>query len=916
LCEQRAPAYHALVFFFRCLTLCCALVASSVAIAQDLKFVLRNTQHSPSGRYIQQMVALPGGGSVGLGSYPDDSDFSLTRYDIFGAVLWQRTIDFPGRRVANVSDFRLGLSSNGKVYFAASLMDTFGSNTAIVEVTTSGVVRQAYDPVVPSHAQKDFVRDLDFDVAGNPIVTTDVLVGTTRSNQIRRFNSSLARTHAVSFNPNAGDKASTTATMVGIDGSVHFAGDITISDAPRATLIGFTPTLTELYSKVFPAGYGTFDAAGNGQRVGLSMYSPEGGRVRTYDLLGQDPRQAILPDDAPSRMHVGSDGRVSLLTYTYTPDNGFKYYIVRFSPTLVTKLGSVALGTSLSGVNIDFDVDGSAAVYGKDADTPPAVVFWDTNFSLVGSTSISTPRYEAFLGGADFKGGVLYAGILAGTDVNYRLFSGSAVVRPSGAVVVADTLGASEVEPFTDFEVDKDGSLYWVQARRGLQDSWPNVLVKHSPQGIKEWERPILPTGVAFEGRVVKVASGGIVLIGQGVDADTKLYRTIVRKVNPDGTFPWSRWIGSFDGPEVASTASVFGDVYLAATAGGNIRVMRVSPTGTFLWTKNVNAGGPMIATNIAIQPDGRTMVSGFRQDNGLGYAFLLSSTGGLIKTIPTGATKVKPVALAGANWATVGDLGSVISVKKFNSAGTQTGTTTVTGEGTAKVKTAVGASDGGLLIGGTAGLKPMTVRLNSSLGLAWKRILPAAQESEGITSIVIGKDGLIYAGGSKGTADRLSGFVVKYSNTGLALRTVDLPSSFANGFSSLRKLVLTDSLDVFAGGISQYVGEATDPIVAKYVQPLAPVAFPDSYAVAKNTVLNVLPAGVLANDKDGNGDALSAVLVVGPPATKGTLVFRANGSLTFTPKVDVVGATSFSYRAKDTDGLVSSVTTVTITVK
>ncbi|MFO0929483.1 MAG: Ig-like domain-containing protein [Gemmataceae bacterium] len=50
---------------------------------------------------------------------------------------------------------------------------------------------------------------------------------------------------------------------------------------------------------------------------------------------------------------------------------------------------------------------------------------------------------------------------------------------------------------------------------------------------------------------------------------------------------------------------------------------------------------------------------------------------------------------------------------------------------------------------------------------------------------------------------------------------------------------------------------------------------------------------GVLANDTDAEGDALSAVLVSGP--THGTLSFTANGGFTYTPAADYNGPDSFS---------------------
>ena len=91
------------------------------------------------------------------------------------------------------------------------------------------------------------------------------------------------------------------------------------------------------------------------------------------------------------------------------------------------------------------------------------------------------------------------------------------------------------------------------------------------------------------------------------------------------------------------------------------------------------------------------------------------------------------------------------------------------------------------------------------------------------------------------------------------------------------------------------------------------PVATPDSYTTAKNTKLTVAAPGVLANDVDPEGSALTAYRVAGPSV--GTLVFNSNGSFTYTPQKNWTGTTSFTYRAYD-GALYSNSVTVTITVK
>ncbi len=91
-----------------------------------------------------------------------------------------------------------------------------------------------------------------------------------------------------------------------------------------------------------------------------------------------------------------------------------------------------------------------------------------------------------------------------------------------------------------------------------------------------------------------------------------------------------------------------------------------------------------------------------------------------------------------------------------------------------------------------------------------------------------------------------------------------------------------------------------------------APVAVNDTYSIAEDTTLVVGAPGILANDTDVDGNALSVTLVTGP--THGSLVLNANGSFSYTPSLNYNGPDSFSYVAND--GTVNSLTaTVALTI-
>src|SRR5437773_2104851 len=92
-----------------------------------------------------------------------------------------------------------------------------------------------------------------------------------------------------------------------------------------------------------------------------------------------------------------------------------------------------------------------------------------------------------------------------------------------------------------------------------------------------------------------------------------------------------------------------------------------------------------------------------------------------------------------------------------------------------------------------------------------------------------------------------------------------------------------------------------------------APVAAnDDSYTTAEDTQLTVSAPGVLANDSDVDGDALSAVLMSGP--SHGTLTLNSDGSFSYMPALNYNGVDSFTYKASDGQAQ-SGVATATITV-
>lgn len=92
-----------------------------------------------------------------------------------------------------------------------------------------------------------------------------------------------------------------------------------------------------------------------------------------------------------------------------------------------------------------------------------------------------------------------------------------------------------------------------------------------------------------------------------------------------------------------------------------------------------------------------------------------------------------------------------------------------------------------------------------------------------------------------------------------------------------------------------------------------APVAVADTYVATSGKKLTVAAPGVLGNDLDADGDALSAILVDG--GGNGSLSLASDGGFVFTSGGSFVGPRTFTYQASD--GIASSpVVTVTIDVR
>ena len=119
------------------------------------------------------------------------------------------------------------------------------------------------------------------------------------------------------------------------------------------------------------------------------------------------------------------------------------------------------------------------------------------------------------------------------------------------------------------------------------------------------------------------------------------------------------------------------------------------------------------------------------------------------------------------------------------------------------------------------------------------------------------------------------------------------------------------DSFTYRASDGSANSGLATVTITVIAVND-APAGSADAYAIDPGGVLNVAAGGVLSNDFDVEGDAITAVLVTGP--AHGQLTFNPDGSFVYTAAPGQAGIDTFTYLARD-GASDSNLVTVTITV-
>ncbi len=140
-------------------------------------------------------------------------------------------------------------------------------------------------------------------------------------------------------------------------------------------------------------------------------------------------------------------------------------------------------------------------------------------------------------------------------------------------------------------------------------------------------------------------------------------------------------------------------------------------------------------------------------------------------------------------------------------------------------------------------------------------------------------------------------GYAFNYSYFTSAVTSGPL-SALANGQDGGNGVYLYSAVSAFPTSTFSATNYWVDVVFTTSLSNVPPVANNDTYSVNQGQTLSVAAPGVLANDTDPNGYALTAVTVTGP--SNGALVLSSNGSFTYTPNATFTGNDSFTYKAND----------------
>lgn len=184
---------------------------------------------------------------------------------------------------------------------------------------------------------------------------------------------------------------------------------------------------------------------------------------------------------------------------------------------------------------------------------------------------------------------------------------------------------------------------------------------------------------------------------------------------------------------------------------------------------------------------------------------------------------------------------------------------------------------------------------------------VPPAADANGPYTGTTGVDVNFSSAGSNDPDGTIDSFAWDFGDGGIST-AVNPSHAYAAAGTYTVTLTVTDS-----DGASD--SDSTTATITNPDQPpvnVPPTAVDDSYETPEDIRLNVDAPGLLGNDSDDDGDALTAELRSDP--VFGTVTLNADGSFSYTPAPGFSGSDSFIYRADDGRDAGNDAT-VTITV-
>ena len=137
--------------------------------------------------------------------------------------------------------------------------------------------------------------------------------------------------------------------------------------------------------------------------------------------------------------------------------------------------------------------------------------------------------------------------------------------------------------------------------------------------------------------------------------------------------------------------------------------------------------------------------------------------------------------------------------------------------------------------------------------------------------------------------------------------------AAFADGHFSFTPTVGFTGATSFKYNVADGFGGTAQATVAINVTNAAPVAVADQFNMRPGQVLQIAAPGLLGNDSDADGDALS-ISSIDVTGTQGTVAAFADGHFSFTPTAGFTGQTSFKYNLADgVGGTAQAVVTVNV---